>query len=386
MKLSRRKSALAVIVTIVAGTAFWLIKPGLRAADKPATPPAALSVSVVKPQYLEWPDTIDANGNTAAWQEAVIGAETGSLRITELHADVGSEVKRGQLLARLADATATADLRKQEAAVAQARANLDQAEADVKRSRLAADSGALSSQKLDEYNITATVDRAALASAQAELQNKRTALSQTRIVAVDDGIISSRSALLGNVVSVGTELFRLIRDGRVEWQAEVDPQQLTRIRVGQEAHVTLPGGISVKGSVRLVSPTISTNTGRAIVYVALNGRDAQPGMFASGNIALGVTKALTLPEAALVPRDGRTDIYALNPDGTTVVRRTVVAGRHRDGRAEILSGLKPGMRVVESGGGFLSDGAVVKVISKKEPSDFTSTKNAASGTAPGEGS
>jgi RND family efflux transporter MFP subunit len=380
VKLSRRKAALAALI-LVAGAAAWLLKPNVRASAKPQTSPAALTVSVVEPLFLPWPDTIEANGNTAAWQEAVIGAETGSLRITELDADVGEQVKRGQVLARLSDATATADLQKQEAAVTQARANLEQAEADLKRSRLAADSGALSTQKLDEYRITEAVDRAALASAQADLQNKRIALSQTRIVAVDDGIISSRSALLGNVVTAGTELFRLIRQARVEWQAEVDPQQLARIRAGQAARVTLPGGKRVDGKVRLVSPTVSTNTGRAIVYVALNGHDAQPGMFASGDIELGTAQAWTLPESAVVPRDGRTDVYVLNPDGTTVARRTVVAGRHRDGRCEILSGLQSGMRVVESGGGFLSDGAVVKVVQHQESASIA----AASGVAQGGG-
>ncbi|AMP39615.1 efflux RND transporter periplasmic adaptor subunit [Ralstonia solanacearum] len=360
-RLNRRAAALAAVL-IVAGVAAWEFAPSAPAQTAPQAKPAALTVTVVAPQTFDWPDTIEANGSTAAWQEAIISAETGSLRITELLVDVGSEVKRGQLLARLADATATADLRKQEAAVAQARANLQQAQADLKRSQQVADSGAVSAQKLDEYRITEAVDRAALASAEAELQNKRTTLSQTRIVAVDDGIVSSRSALLGNVVGAGTELFRLIRQGRVEWQAEVDAQQLARVRAGQAARVTLPGGKTIDGKVRLVSPTLSTNTGRAIAYVALNGRDAQPGMFASGTMELGARPALTLPESALVPRDGRTDVYVLNGDGATVSRRTVVAGRRRDGRCEIVSGLEAGARVVSTGGGFLSDGVTVKVL------------------------
>ncbi|PAJ86079.1 efflux transporter periplasmic adaptor subunit [Burkholderia ubonensis] len=351
-----------VAIVLAACGSVWLLKPSVPAAVISQRRPAALTVSVIEPQYSPWPDTIEANGNTAAWQEAVVGAETGSLRITELHADVGDEVKRGQLLAQLADAAATADLHKQEATVVQARANLAQAEADVKRTKLAADSGALSTQKLDEYRNTEAVDRAALVSAEADLQSKRITLSQTRIIAVDDGTISSRSALLGNVVSAGTELFRIIRKGRIEWQAEVDPQQLPRIRTGQAARVTLPGGMEVDGKVRLVSPTISTNTGRAIVYVALNGPDAQPGMFASGDIELGVARRWTLPESALVSRDGRTYVYVLNSDGITVARRTVVAGRHRDGRCEILAGLPFRVRVVESGGGFLSDGSIVDIV------------------------
>ncbi|MDP9651117.1 efflux RND transporter periplasmic adaptor subunit [Paraburkholderia caledonica] len=367
MKLTPRSSALAAFI-IVAGAAAWWLRSGALARAETQPPPAALTVSLVAPRSQDWPQTIEANGTTTAWQEAVISAEIGSLRITELRVDVGSEVKRGQVLARLADATATADLRKQEAAVAQARSNLEQAQADLKRSRQVANSGAVAAQKLDEYRITEAVDRAALASAEAELQNKRTVLSQTRIMAVDDGIISSRAALLGNVVSAGTEMFRLIRQGRIEWQAEVDAQQLARIRPGLPARVTLPGGKVIDGKVRLVSPTLSTSTGRAIVYVALDGHDAQPGMFAGGRIALGTTPALTLPESALVPRDGRTDLYVLNSDGATVTRRTVVTGRHKDGRAEILSGLDAGTHacVVASGGGFLSDGAHVRVSRQKD--------------------
>jgi RND family efflux transporter MFP subunit len=359
-RLNRRAIALATCV-LVAGVVMWRLVPSAPAHTEQQAPAAALTVNLVQPQHQRWPRTIEANGSTAAWQEAIISAETGSLRITELLVDVGSEVKRGQLLARLSDATATADLAKQEAAVAQARANLRQAQADVKRSSLVADSGAVSAQKLDEYRITEAVDRAALASAEAELKNKRTTLSQTRIVAVDDGIVSSRSALLGNVVSAGTEMFRLIRQGRVEWQAEVDAQQLARISPGQVARVTLPGGKVISGKVRLVSPTLSINTGRAVVYVALDGHDAQPGMFASGVIELGEASVLTVPESALVPRDGRTDVYVLNSDGATVTRRTVMAGHRRDGRAEIVSGLEANAQVVASGGGFLSDGARVKV-------------------------
>lgn len=364
MKLNRRKAALAAVL-VVAGVAVCRLVPSSPASAnsraETQTPPAALTVSLTVPTRLDWPDTIEAYGTTTAWQEAVIGAETGSLRITELLADVGSTVKRGQVLARLADATATADLRKQEAAVAQARANLEQAQADLKRSKQAADGGAVSAQKLDAYRITEAVNRAALASAEAELQSKRTTLSQTRIVAVDDGVISSRSALLGNVVSAGTELFRLIRQGRIEWQAEMDAQQLARVQAGQTAHVTLPTGKTADGKVRRVSPTLSTSTGRAIVYVALDGRDAHSGMFASGHIELASRPALTVPESVLVPRDGRTDVYVLNADGASVARRTVATGRRRDGRVEITTGLAADARVVASGGGFLSDGARVKI-------------------------
>ncbi|WP_332879402.1 efflux RND transporter periplasmic adaptor subunit [Massilia sp. S19_KUP03_FR1] len=349
--------------------AWWCLRPASKvAAAVPASAPAALSVNLTEPLRQSWPDTIEVDGSLAAWQEAVIGAETGSLRITALYADVGSSVKRGQLLAQLADASATAEVRKQEGAVAQARATEEKARADLQRARMAADSGALSGQKIDEYRIGAASGRAALDSALAELQGKRITLAQTRIVAVDDGVVSARAALLGNVVSPGAELFRLVRQGRVEWQAELDPQQLARVQAGQQALVKLPSGSVVPGVVRLVAPTLSTSTGRALVYVSLAaGHGARSGMFASGRIELGHTTALSLPESALVARDGRVDVYVLAPDGAKVARRTVLTGRRRDGRVEVLSGLDATARVVATGAAFLSDGVAVKVIAVTPP-------------------
>jgi RND family efflux transporter MFP subunit len=360
----RRMVILALSALSLIAISWWWLRPGTT----PATPAAVagpvplLTVSLVKPVYQNWPELIQADGNLAAWQEAVISAETGSLRITKLLVDVGSVVKRGQLLAELASASAEADVRKQQAAVAQARANLDGAQSDVKRASMVAGGGALSAQKIEEYRTTEAADRASLESAEADLQSKRIVLAQTRILAVDDGIISSRSALLGNVVSAGTELFRIVRQSRIEWQAELTPQQLVRIHAGQVARVTLPGGKSVVGQVRLAAPTISTSSGRAIVYVSLPaGSGAQSGMFASGSIELGSQRALTVPESALVLRDGRTDLYVLNANQSTVARRTVITGRRRGGEVEIVSGLDTQSSIVQSGAAFLSDGAAVKV-------------------------
>lgn len=362
MNRSHRVIASLVVVALVGVIGMLIFHRSDAHRATAAVVPAVSTVSVVTSQHERWPVIVRADGAIAAWQEAIIGAEVGSLRITALHVDVGSVVKRGDLLAQLADAAAKADVQKQEAAIAQALAALRQAQSDLARSRRVADSGSLSTQQRDQYESTEASDRAALASAQAQLQSARIALQQTRVVAVDDGIVSSRTALLGNVVSAGTELFRLVRQSRVEWQGEVNAQQLALIRTGQRAKVTLPGGKQIEGTVRLAAPTLSASTGRAIVYVSLPvDGGAHPGMYASGTIELADTPALTLPETALVPRDGREDAYVLRPDSNTVARRTVTTGRRRDGRVEVVAGLDETARVVASGGAFLSDGATVNV-------------------------
>jgi RND family efflux transporter MFP subunit len=363
MNLTLRTGAVAAVMLLALGaTAVSLWPSEADSATAPHTArPSVLTVEVVAPQTQTWPQSLQASGPVSAWQEIIVSPETGGLRIAELLVDVGASVKRGQLLARLADDSLKADLRKQEAALAQARANLEQALSNVQRARMVEGTGALSAQKVEEYRIAEATSRAALQSAQAELDSIRLKLSQTRIVAVDDGIVSSRSAVLGNVVNAGTELYRLVRQGRVEWRPELDARQLASVRPGQLARVTLPSGEAVAGRVRLVGPTLSTSTGRASVYVSLPADSgARAGMFANGALWLDARPALTLPQSALVMRDGRSYVFLVG-EGNKVTSRVVTAGRRQDERVEVLAGLDANARVVAGGGAFLSDGVQVSV-------------------------
>lgn len=367
MRYSVNRSFFIAAVTVAAalglGTAAWLARSSdsAGASDASTQAPSALTVEVVAPQTRSWPQVLQASGPVAAWQEIIVSPETGGLRIAELLVDVGSSVKRGQLLARLADATVQAELRKQEAAVAQARASLDQAVSNMQRAKVAESSGALSAQKIEEYRITEATSRASLASAQAELDSSKLKLVQTRIVAVDDGIVSSKTAVLGNVVSAGAELFRMVRQGKVEWRPELDARQVATVRAGQTARVTLPSGEQVEGKVRLVGPTLSTTTGRAVLYVSLPAvGSTRIGMFASGTLELDAKPAVTLPQSAVVMRDGRAYVYVVGSDGKAS-SRPVTTGRRQGDRVEVLPGLDGQGRIVASGGAFLSEGTQVTV-------------------------
>lgn len=336
--------------------------PGQTPQARPPGPPGALTktaltVTPTSPRQLRWPIQLDASGTIVAWQEAIIGAETGGLRITALHADIGDRVRRGDLLAELSRDTVEADVRRYAAALASARTSLIQAQADAKRARLVKGSGAVSEQQIADYLAKEQTARADVQVAEAELAAKQVTLTQTRILAVDDGLVTSRSALLGQVVTIGSELFRLQRQGRLEWQAEVDAKQLERIRPGAAASVRLPSGTVLEGTVRLVAPTLSTTTSRANVLVALPA-GATAGMFASGTIEAGEEDVLAVPESALVLRDGRGYLFLIGADDK-VTRRAVTTGRHREGLVQILSGLDPQSRVVSAGGAFLSDGDAV---------------------------
>jgi RND family efflux transporter MFP subunit len=370
--LSKYKLAITIIILLAVVLAAYLVRKNLSAPQTNATASdikTTLAVETVLPKKEDWPMTMTVNGAISAWQEAQVSAEIGGLRIKQVLVDVGSQVKRGQDLVLLADETVVADLHKQEATVASAQASLAEAKSNADRAREIKDSGAMSSQQINQYIIAEQTAQANLALAQAELENQKIRLRQTHVTAADDGVISSRTANLGNVVSAGTELFRLVRQGRIEWRAEVDAQQLTQIKKGQKAEVTLPDNQKVMGTVRMTAPTIDTTTRNAIVYIDIPNTHAKAGMYAQGNIDVGSKVAIVVPQAAVVLRDGRAYLFAVKQVKTTgnqvmyqAEKLSVTTGRRQGDWVEIKEGLTGSPAIVKTGGAFLNDGDIVNVI------------------------
>jgi len=357
-----RNSALMRGVSLILGPvvgAFLACQEGTAFGQ--ANDAAALTVAVARPTEREWPVTVPASGWLKPWHEAISAAEVGGLRITDVMVDVGSVVTKGQPLARLADDTVRADLRKEEAALATAKADLAKAETNAERARRMKGSGVLSDEKTTEYLSIEQTAIAGVESAEALLESQRIKLSQTTIVAVDDGLITSRSAQLGAVVASGTELFRLVRQQRVEWQAEVSARYRPLIREGLSATIFGAGRQQIEGTVRLVAPTVSTDTGRALIYISLPAEAHPPiGLYATGQIKLGIEPALTVPEAAIVVRDGLSYVFTVD-EAQRATRIRVETGRRNEGEVEIASGLDRSAEVVTAGGAFLSDGALVRL-------------------------
>ena len=368
--MSRR---ILVLVTAVLALTAAAVLVRSRAAPAPAAeaaPAAVLTVDAVRPQSFEWPLATSASGGIFAWQTASISSESSGLRIVELLADVGSVVRKGQLLARLASDSLSADLRSQEANVAQARGKLAQADAEAERARRLKDNGTLSEQKVLDYQVSAQTARATLDAALATLDAQRITLAHTRIVAIDDGIVTARSASLGQVVTIGTELFQLMRQQRLEWRAEVTPRQIAQLRAGQLARVTLPDGKSVDARLRLVAPTLDANTRTGIAYFDLPATalatGAHPGVYVRGEIGTGAASATVLPSTAITLRDGNSYVFEIGADAR-VAQRQVQTGRRAGDQVEVLGGVPAGSRVVNGGGSFLKDGDTVQVRDATTP-------------------
>ena len=348
-------------------------KAAEKAGDKAAAKPAAaikpaLTVTLVQPQTRAVPLRLSANGSVAAWQEAILGAEANGLRLKEVRAQVGDVVKSGQVLAIFAAETVEAELAQARAQVAEAEATLAEARANAERAQSIAASGALSAQQVAQYATAEKTAQARLELARAQQAAQQLRLAHTRVIASDEGIVSARNATVGAVVPQGQELFRLIRKSRLEWRGEVTAGEISKLKSGMGVTVAATGVGSIEGRVRVIAPTVDAATRNALVYVDLPEavkRGFKPGMFARGEFGLGESSGLTVPQDAVVMRDGFAYVYRTGPiqDGQAkVTRLKVELGQRVEGVVEVVKGLAAADRVVASGVAFLADGDTVKVV------------------------
>lgn len=337
----------------------------VRAADekKPATAKPALTVTVTQLQPASLPVLLAANGSIAAWQEAIVGTEANGLRLADVRVNVGDVVKRGQVLATFAPDTVNADLAQTRAAVAEAEANAAEAAANAQRARDLQPTGALSAQQTNQYLTAERTAQARLEAQRAAAKVQQLRLQQTQVLAPDHGVISARSATVGAVLPAGQELFRLIRGGRLEWRAEVPSSEIAPLKPGMAVRVQPASGEPVTGKLRIVAPTIDAQTRNGLVYVDLPAGSgaAKAGMFARGEFEIGAQQGMTLPQSAVLLREGFSYVLRVGADNKVTLVKVKVGQRLGD-RIQILGGVQPTDRVVATGGGFLGDGDTVRVV------------------------
>ena len=364
--MKTRLNLLTAALTVALAAAFVLALSGpalAQAQAASAAPKPALTVKKAVAQPGTWPQTLAGTGSIAAWQEVVIGAEIGGQRLAALLVDVGDRVKKGQLLARLSPGTLETDLAASRAALLEAEASAREAHQTAERVKTLQGSEALSPQAVDQALAADAAAQARVAAARARVQADQLRLSYTQVTAPDDGVISARVATPGALVQPGQELFRLQRQGRLEWRAEVPGADLAALRTGQLVRVQPSGAAPAEGRVRRVAPQVDPQSRNGLVYVDLKPAEGlRAGLFARGEFVLGESAALTLPQSAVLLRDGFSYVFRI--DGSKVRQQKVQIGRRQGDRVEVRSGLAAGAAVVESGVGFLADGDTVRVAAQ----------------------
>jgi RND family efflux transporter MFP subunit len=351
----------------VAGAAMMALSLALaacggdEAAKSAETAPSRQSVTAAVVTATDLPRTVTASGSVSAWEEVPVGAEAGGLVATGVFVDEGAYVRQGQPLVQLNDALLRAQLGQQQAAVAAAEANVARDEAALGRAQELRERGFLSQASLDTALANQRASNAGLASARASLSEIRTRLNQATIRAPVAGMVASRSVTRGQIVQPGTELFRLVRDGRLELYAQIPETELRLVRSGMTAVVTSEQAGQTAGTIRIVTPEVDPQTRLGVARISLSGGGLRPGMFARAEIDVGSQPSLTVPSQAIVYREGQPGVYVI--DRGDQVRFQPVETGGRSGQAlAITSGLTAGQRVVVSGAGFLGDGDLVRVV------------------------
>ena len=317
------------------------------------------TVTVATAALENLPRTVTASGTISAWEEVPVGAETGGLTATGVYVDEGTYVRQGQRLVQMNDALLRAQLRQRQAALETARANEARDQAALGRAQDLKERGYLSQASLDTVLANQRASSANVTAAEASLSETQTRLSQATIKAPVSGLVISRSVTRGQIISAGSELFRIVRDGRLELDAQVPETDLGAIRAGQSAVVSSDQVGETTGRVRIVTPEVNPQSRLGIARITVTGGGFRPGMFARASIDVGTQPAVTVPTAAVLYRENRAGVFILDGEGRARFRPVAILTRGSERTA--VTGIEAGARIIVSGAGFLGEGDRVRV-------------------------
>ena len=350
------------------GCAYFFLGDDESTVPKANQAQAALTVTTAEVEEQMWASVVRASGVIHPWQEAIVGAQLDGSQLIDVMADVGDSVKRGQLLARFNADMLRAEREQLLAALAEAQAVVGQATVDHERAKQLKAGGGISAQSLLTAATHAETSAAQLAIIQARLAANTLQLQYTEVRAPDDGVISSRSANLGAISSVGQELFRMIRAGRLDWHGEFTAQQISQVAIGQQVILELADGSNARAQIRQIAPSMHSQSRLLTVYAELEpGSRARAGMFVNGTVMVEQKAARVVPAASIVIRDGRSYLFLVDENSQMVQQRLVQPGRRKGNAVEIISDLRPGEKIILQGAGFLSDGDFVNIAPEPEP-------------------
>lgn len=386
-------SFLMVSLTLVGKTLPRSADPSVTGAKEPLPDESlvlAAAVTVARVAPADFVETVLATGSLVAREEILVGPEVEGLRVTEVLADEGMRVKKGDVLAKLVAETLDAQLAQNDAAlaratatIAQARSTIVQAEARVVESKNAFErakplraAGHMAESAFDQREQAARTTQAQLVAAEdgltaaeaekAQIQAQRRELTwrrgRTEVVAPADGIISRRMARIGGYAAGAAEpMFRIVANGEVELDAEVTETRMAAIKIGQPARVEITGLGEIAGTVRLVSPEVdkSTRLGRLRIFLGDNPA-LRVGAFARGSIETASGRGLAVPASAILygPDGASVQVVRANRVETRKIKTGLVAGA----LTEVREGLSEGDVVVARSGTFLRDGDAVRPV------------------------
>lgn len=373
--VSRFVRAAAASIFIVAAGTGPLLAEGAAASARADLSQRTVSTFIAERQPAEW--TLTFTGVLVARDEIAVGTSLQDQRIASVEVEVGEHVKAGQVLVQLETAMLENKLRESEGRVARSKASLAQQEATLAQTQSAFERAerlrmtrTISEQAYEDRASAVAVarqgvavQRAENAEAQAQCAEAERQLERAAIRAPADGVVSERLARAG--AQAGAEpLIRLIRDGAVEFAAEVPEADLPALAIGQPVKVKLAGRtVEVNGKVRIVAPKIDRETRLGSAQITLDTTEPLfVGAFGRAEVIFAKREAIVVADSALVYGRGTDDCAVFVVSDGRVQRRPVETGLRKSGKVEIRAGLEPGERIVAKAGAALREGDAVTVV------------------------
>jgi membrane fusion protein, multidrug efflux system len=325
-------------------------------------PPASVNIATAASEVI--PNLLTAVGDLAAVHQVNVTSDVNG-RITDILFTAGASVKAGTPLLQLFDAPEQADLANFKAQATVAQLSLDRAKQLASR----------------QFGPQATVDTAQAAFDQANAGIARTeaVISQKLVRAPFDGELGVRKVEVGQYLTAGTQIVSLTDLSVLYANFTVTEKDSAALKVGQTVRIAVDAypGRAFEGKITTIEPQIATDTRniRVQATIANPERILKPGMFATTTVVLPDKPAVvTVPETSVDYTLYGDSVYLITEkkedDGKsslTAVRTFVKAGNRINGRAEILTGLKPGDRVVAVGQLKLQSGAAVAISTDPTP-------------------
>ncbi len=330
------------------------------AAGQRGSRPAPVEVAIARLQRL--PEIVEAVGTTRALQSVEIVPEA-SGRIEEMRFNPGQQVEQGQVLVRLDDTIARADM-------VEARAQLTERERTVERAQQLRETNAVAAATLDQAE-------ARLAEARAQFDRAEQRLAERTIRAPFDGVLGLAEVDIGARVNAGTVIAWLDDLSEVEIDFALPETFFSRVRVGQTVTATSAAfpGRAFTGQIDAVDSRIDPvgRSFRARARIPNPDNTLPAGMFMSLELTLSNPEVVTIPEEALVYQAAETYVFIVEDE--TARRVTVRTGPRRDGMVAILDGVPPETAVVVRGLHRVRDGGAVSVRSQDESASTASERD-----------
>lgn len=313
-----------------------------------ATEQAFLTVSVIAAQDKTVTDPISVIGTMIPRENVLVIPQLSDRKILSVHADLGDQVRRGQLLATIDGQDLQIDIKSLQS-------EYERTQDEYARAKTLASSQLVSREFLKQK-------QAALDRARAQLQDANLSAQRTRIVAPADGLIYQRTATIGGQTESQGSLFSIVQNGRVEMQAEVPEALAHRLKPGMAAAVSVAGQHQpVQGRIRLIAPQVDGQSRTTFVRIELPASDMPfaVGTFCEAKIVADSVDGWVVPSSSL--QQDTQGAYVWQVDAKGRVRRMPVTVVMQTADHVVVRESLRGLRIVAKAGALLQDNDIVAV-------------------------